>query len=425
MYNLGLNDLQKAEIEALSAFHMNPADPRHGTLLAQIYEKRNVPALAIAACEEVLASPVVTPTASFVYFTGTLYEKAQRYNEARDRYLQAIAIDSVYAPAYKNLAGLFQLAKQNDRASKVYLKYTELAPDDVDAFIGLAESLNDAGRSAQALSAANRAMELDSTRSDVRLAYARAAIKSRNPAVRNHGAATFAALEGSVTLQADDYVSIAAYQMDSKDLDAARGNLARAIEADSTSASAYFQLGQLAFKTGQPDSAASYFEAAIRLDPKTPLYYLNLGVARFQMKDMDRALPAFREAIALDPRSALAHNLLGQALASMDSLSSAATEYDKALALEPNNGRALRGIGFCHLRASEHDKAVDAYRLATAADPKNAEGWVGLGQAYLGLRDLPEAESAFRKAQAIDPSNPSVKQGMEIISQSRRSSGGR
>ncbi|HET9384545.1 MAG TPA: tetratricopeptide repeat protein, partial [Gemmatimonadales bacterium] len=77
---MGRNDLQAAEKEALTALHLNPTDPRNGILVAQVYEKRNVPASAIAACEEVLRTPGVEPTPSFIHFLGTLYQKAGRYN---------------------------------------------------------------------------------------------------------------------------------------------------------------------------------------------------------------------------------------------------------------------------------------------------------------------------------------------------------
>ena len=173
------NDLKSAETEALSALHLNPADPRNGKLVATVYEKRNVPALAINACEEVLRTPGFTPTASFLHYTGTLYQKAEKYNEARERYVRAVELDSTYTPVLKDLAGLLSMARQYDNASKVYLRYVELEPNDIDAKVGLTESLAEAGRNKQALDAANQAMAADSSRIDVRLAYARAAIRSR------------------------------------------------------------------------------------------------------------------------------------------------------------------------------------------------------------------------------------------------------
>ncbi|HWN47711.1 MAG TPA: hypothetical protein VNM71_10135, partial [Steroidobacteraceae bacterium] len=57
IYYMATNDLKSAETEALGALHLNPSDPRHGKLVASVYEKRNVPQLAINACEEVLRTP--------------------------------------------------------------------------------------------------------------------------------------------------------------------------------------------------------------------------------------------------------------------------------------------------------------------------------------------------------------------------------
>jgi tetratricopeptide (TPR) repeat protein len=420
LLEMGRNDLQAAEKEALTALNLNPTDPRNGILVAQVYEKRNVPASAIRACEDVLRTPGVEPTPSFIHFLGTLYQKAGRYNEARDRYVQAVDMDSTYAPALKDLGALYDLAKQYDRASQVYLRYVELEPDDVEAYVGLTESLGESGRYAQALQVANKAMALDSTRADVRLAYARTALRNRDKALRTRGAEMYASLPDSVSLQAEDLVLLAAYEIDSGRLDEARQHLVRAEKADSSYAEIYFQFGMLAFKTNHPDSAIISFEQAIQRDPKVALYHLNLGVAYFQANQVEKAKPALRRAIALDKRPVMGHVLLGQALVSSDSLAAAEAEYQKALAIDPKNARALRGLGFTYLRTASFDKAVDAYQAATDADPRSADAWAGLGQSYLGLGDLSSAEDAFSKAQSLDPSNPSLKRGRDLLNKARK-----
>lgn len=419
IYYIAKNDLKSAETEALNALHLNPSDPRHGKLVALVYEKRNVPQLAINACEEVLRTPGFTPTASFLHYTGTLYQKAEKYTEARDKYVAAVQLDSTYTPVLKDLAGLLMLAKQYDRASQVYLRYVTLEPNDVDAKVGLSESLSEAGRYKQALDAANQAMQADSTRWDVRLAYARAAIRSRNKTEQSRAVTMYTALPDSAKLGAEDYALIGAQQVDTQQMDAGRRNLNKAVAMDSTYAEAYFQLGLMNFKTQHPDSAVTYFRQAIRHDPKKPLYFLNLGVAHFQLKQMDKSIPAFRGAIALDKKLVIGHVLLGQALVSVDSLPAAQASYERALAVDPTNAKALRGLGFIHLRNSNYEDAANAYKMSTATEPKNADGWAGLGQAYLGLRNLDEAESAFRKAQAIDPNNATLKRGMETLNKAR------
>jgi tetratricopeptide (TPR) repeat protein len=420
IYYIAKNDLKSAETEALGALHLNPSDPRHGKLVATVYEKRNVPALAINACEEVLRTPGFTPTASFLHYTGTLYQKGERYNEAREKYVKAVELDSTYTPVLKDLAGLLALASQYDNAAKVYLRYVTLEPDDVQARVGLAEALSESGRTKQALEAANAAMAMDSTRSDVRLAYARAAIRSRDKNQQARAASIYTSLSpDSVKLTASDYALLGAQQIDAQQLELGRQNLNKAAELDSTNAETQFQIGMMHFKAQHPDSAITYFRSAIRKDPKKPLYFLNLGVAHLQLRQYDKSIPAFRSSIALDNKLPIGHVLLGQALVSVDSLEAGQAAYQKALDIDPANGKALRGIGFIHLRNSAFDEAASAYKMSTAAEPRNADGWAGLGQAYLGMRNLEEAEDAFRKAQAIDPNNATLKRGMETLNRAR------
>ena len=420
IYYIAKNDLKSAETEALGALHLNPSDPRHGKLVATVYEKRNVPALAIKAVEDVLNTPGFTPTASFLHYAGTLYEKGEKYNEAREKYVAAVNIDSMYTPVLKDLAGLYALAHQYDRASTVYLRYVQLVPDDLEARVGLAESLAEAGRYQQALDTAKQAMNTDSTRADVRLAYARTAIRSRNKAEQARAAAMYADIPpDSVKLTAEDYMLLGAQQIDSQQLELGRRNLNKAMAMDSTEAEAYFQIGMMHFKSQHPDSAVTFFREAIRHDPKKPLYFLNLGVAHLQLKQADKSIPAFRSSIKLDQKLVIGHVLLGQALASVDSLAAAQGAYEKAIDIDPGNAKALRGIGFIHLRNAAYEDAATAYKQSTVTEPRNADGWAGLGQAYLGMRNLEEAESAFRKAQAIDPNNATLKRGMETLNRAR------
>ena len=420
---LGTNDLTMAETSALSAFHLNPSDPWHGKVVAQVYEKRNVPALAIAACEEALQTSGVPPTASFVHFMGTLYQKAGRYTEARDSYLKAVEIDSTYSPVLKDLAGLFQLAKQYDKAAQVYLRYIQQQPSDVDALVGLSGALYDAGRYAQALNAATKAMDIDSTRTEVRIAYARAAIRNRDRAMRDRGAQIYTSLPDTLHWQSKDRVLLAAYQIENGQQDAARANLKQIVATDSTCAEAYFQLGLLALKTEGPEAAISQFDKAIRHDPKVPLYYLNAGVAQFQAKRFDKAIPAFRSAISLDPRFVSAHSLLGQSLIAVDFLSAAERQYQRAVEIEPTNAGALRGLGYCYMKRAAYKEAADTYKKATAAEPRNTDGWIGLGQAYMGLGDVAAAEEALRQAQGIDPNNASLRASWDLLKRAKQGGG--
>jgi tetratricopeptide (TPR) repeat protein len=423
LYDIAVGDTAAAENEALVALALNPTEPEYGTLLASIYEKRNVPALAIDAYERALAAPGMTPTAPLLHDLGVLYQKVERYNEARDRYQQAVAIDSTYAPALKDLAHLYLLAKQYDRSAQIYLRYVLLVPGDVDALVELSQACGEIRMTAQALEAARAACAIDSTRTDARLAFARAAVQGRDKEAKSRAAVTYAEFPDTSFWRATDHALFAALAIEAKDFPSARSSLGRAFALDPNLPEAYFQLGMLDLNTDRPDSAVVNLERAVALEPTSALYHLNLGIADFQARRTRDAIAPFRRALELNGELTVARVLLGQALAMSDSLGAAEVEYRKVLDVEPANARALRGLGFCAIRKARYAEAARMYEAAARAEPGNADGWAGLGNANLGLQNWEAAEAAFVKARAIDPNNPTMKKGWELLQNAKQAGG--
>lgn len=412
-------DLASAEPEALLAMHLNPADPEHGALVARIYEQKNSPALAIDAYERVLATPGTSPTAPMLHALGRLYQRVERYTDARDRYLQAVDVDSTYAPALRDLADVFRLAKQSEKAARVYLRYLLAEPDDVDARVHLAECYLELGQYEPAAEAARVAAAHDSTRTDARFALARAGIRSGDVAARGEAAALFPTLPDSLPWKAEDFVALASVQVEAKQPDAAEQSLARALALDPDLPDAHFQQGLLHLGAARPDSAIVAFQRAVQGNPEAPLYHLNLGIAYYQAKRIADSIPAFRRALELRPELTAGRLLLAQTLAVSDSVAAAAKEYRRVLDAEPENAKALRGLGFCYIRSADYKEAVRSYEAATKAEPGNADGWAGLGNAYLGLQNWDAAEKAFDKARVIDPANSTMRKGLELLKKAR------
>jgi tetratricopeptide (TPR) repeat protein len=424
LYLAGKGDLKGAEKEALLALSLNPYDPQYGTLVARIYERRNVPTLAIDAYERVLGAPGTMPTAPMLRDLGALYQKVGRYNDARDRYQQAVAADSTYAPALKDLANLLRLAKQPDHAAKVYLRYVQLQPKDPDAQVWLAESCNELRQYSQALEAARAALAIDSTRIDARVAFTRAGIQSRDAQARAAAVRVYASLPDTLHWKPADYLALATDQIDAKQYPLAAKILKCSLELDPAQPEAWFQQGMLELNTALPDSAIVHFQRAIRLNPNSALYYLNLGIASFQAKHIKDAIAPFRKTLELNPDLTVGRVLLGQALVACDSLSAAEAQYRHVLQTEPANAKALRGLGFCLIRKADYGGAARIYKAASEAEPANADAWAGLGNANLGLQDWAAAEAAFKKAAAIDPNNSSVKKGFELLSKAKKAPAG-
>jgi tetratricopeptide (TPR) repeat protein len=419
LHALAVGDVATAEREALAALAMVPVEPGYATLVARVYAERGAPTLAIEAYEKALAAPGMTPTAPVLHGLGLLYESVGRYNDAHDRLVAAVRTDSTFAPALKDLARLYRLAHEEEKAARVYLRYVTLEKRDVEALVGLAESCAAAGWFAQSREAARAAMTLDSTRVDVRAALVRSGLTNPDRAARAEAARVVASLPDSFPWTATEYAALGGYCVETRSYDEARRHLDRALRLEPGLAEAHFQLGLLALGTGQPDSAIVHLEHAVAADPQAPLYHLNLGIAHLQGRHTAEALEPLRRSLALNEELPVARLLLAQTLAVMDSVSAAEAEYRRVLDQDPANAKALRGLAFCYMRTSRFREAMETYRAATESEPTSADGWAGLGNAYLGLQDWSAAEDAFGAAAALDPENATMKKGVEILEKSR------
>lgn len=417
---LGQGDAAEAEKAALQAMSLNPSDPTNGELLARVYAARGVPALAIQAYEQALAAPGMQPTAPLLHQLGDLYRAQQKYNEAHDRYVRAVALDSTYTPVYEDLGDLLRQAGRHELAARAYLRYVEAAPADTSAWLGLASSLAELRRWDQAREAAAHARALDPASLAAQRAFARAGLHAADPAVKAEAAALMASLPADEAgFSATEWLDLAAVQIERKEYDAANATLARAAAADTTLYQVPFQQGVLALRTGQPTAAVAAFRRAGALAPESAPVQLNLGIALYQAGDAQAAIAALRGAVALDPASSTARVMLGQTLAAKGETAAAEAEYREVLARQPDNAAALRGLGFCRLRAADYAGAARAYAGATDAEPGSADGWAGLGSARLGQGDLDGAEAAFARARALDPKNVMLQKGTELLNQAR------
>jgi tetratricopeptide (TPR) repeat protein len=230
----GRGDLPAAELSALRALHLNPGDPQYGALVGEIYERRGSPALAIDAFEQALNSPGMIPTAPMLRSLGGLYRKVERYDEARDSYLRAAAIDSTYTPALRDLADLLRAAKRYDQAARTYLRCAMLDPDDIGAHLGVAFCCLELRNFGQAAASADAARALDPQREDAKFLYARAALRG-DDAARAAAAALMAQMPtppAGYAWAVDDYTALADWLAGQKRFDEAAAALASAAALD-------------------------------------------------------------------------------------------------------------------------------------------------------------------------------------------------
>ena len=417
---VGLGDLTGAEKDGLLALTLNPAEAEYGTLVAQIYTARNAPTLAIDAYEKALATPGVVPTPQVHQDLAKLYEGERGFNDALRHYLDAIEIDSTYAPAFKSAARLYALGNQNNQAGRFYLRYSGLVPSDAEGWSGQAEAFLSLGANRPALEAAEKAYGLDSTEARIRLSLARATYLTNN---LERSERMYTSVPDTTLYKANDWVNLGQIALAQKGFNRAEELLTKAIGMEPNNPDAYAAKGKLFLSRQKPDSAVAYYQKALTINPNSVVARINLAVSYLQLRRPGDAARELRGVIAQTPNSATAHIFLGQALVMADSLSAALSEYRKAMELDPKSAAAMRGAGYIFLKRADYGPAESVLQKATEVDPRNADGWASLGSAQSGLRKIEEGIKSFEKALEIQPNHEGALRGLEALKQLRDATG--
>ncbi len=380
---------------------------------------------------------------------GEAYLNANRLEEAKGAFLEAIALDFLVGDAHFGLglteyargdyeAALFSFdvltrffperfdAHFNRAVTLVRLRRVEesiesfqesllqAAPeasseDRVSAYLGLASQLRLAERYDEAVQAYEQALALWGADAELSLRHGDALYRA------GRGLEALPSLTGleetgdfrASVLIADIYLEAG---QTSRALWFLERALRRAEAAGNRSAQAniLISLGLLQRGLGRDAEAASSFSRAAQLDPNAWQAHYNLGLSYLQGGQPQSALTALEQALGLNRDSgelllalATAQDQLGltdealrNAQAAAGRLSDPGLQNDAAFIV----GRAL-------FRLSDFRGALAALSRVVAAQPDNAAAQLWAGLAHFQLQDFRAAAQSFERAVQLDPNS--------------------
>jgi Flp pilus assembly protein TadD/peroxiredoxin len=177
----------------------------------------------------------------------------------------------------------------------------------------------------------------------------------------------------------------------------ARASFERALKLHSsypeTLANCWNNLGLLAARQGQLDSAVGYFQEALKLSPDHLIALDNLGSAYRQLRRWQDARRTYEQALQVNHDDAEANYGLGMVFAQNDDTERAFNSLQKALRLRPDYPEALNNLGILYLRTKRRDEAVASFEKCIQVAPAFDQAYLNLARVYV-LEDTPEKARA-------------------------------
>jgi tetratricopeptide (TPR) repeat protein len=165
---------------------------------------------------------------------------------------------------------------------------------------------------------------------------------------------------------------------------------------------------------GHEKASLAGFRRVAKLDPSAIAFY-NLGTLSMKSGQPVEARQAFERALALQPDHAEASNSLGALLAQSGDVPGAIARFRAALKIRPEFADALNNLGYALFQSEQDQQAYELYQKALAAEPEFPEALNNLGIFFGQQGDLVQAESFFKRAVAARASYGEATNNLALV----------
>jgi len=188
--------------------------------------------------------------------------------------------------------------------------------------------------------------------------------------------------------------------------DDARQFLEKAIELDSTFASAYLYLADVYRSLHDYKARDKALEKAKVLSEKATEkegFYIEAEYAISIEDDPEERFSILTQLATKYPKEKRAHQYLGWYYYGKDLFYRALEEYNKALELDPNYGEALNGIAYTYAEMGDYAQAIEYFKRYAAVSPGDANPFDSMGDLYFRMGQIDQALSKYKEAIEVKP----------------------
>lgn len=365
--------------------------------LAQMHMRLNENAQAMTALEKVIELAPNSPQASLL-----LAELQIRTGQAGRAVtvLESVLQRQQTALGFK-LLGMAYMAEQHfARATRVYERYQELAPNDREAPFRVGSSLASEGKTPEALASFEKALELDPTYVEPLAAIARVNTGSeRLGAALQRVQAQMAKIEPT----GQHHYLLGQLYVASNQVDMAEVEYKKAVELSPDLNAGYAQLAGIYVRSGRDDVAIAEMDRALEHNPENEPILMLKGMIHHQGGDIDTARATYETLLGVNARFGPAANNLAYIYQQDGRIDEALDWAEIARAENPDNPDIADTLGWILYERGTYNRARSLLKEAAAGRPENAEIAYHLGFAHHKVGEFQETMDVIAKALEMDP----------------------
>jgi Flp pilus assembly protein TadD len=344
---------------------------------------------------------------------GTVRAKQGRLDDAEALFTRSIQSDKQLVGAYMNLAYLYLLKGQPEKAVSQLKEVLRMQPGNADASYRLAWLLFTLGRFDESISVINTAKQ--SQPLTVPLLNLLGDAQLRKHDVENAEAAYLLVLKEQGS-NADALLGLAAIAQVRRDAQTTSLYLGRAKDVITESPELLQKFALVAQNSGLKGEALWALKRAIELRPKELSYYFALGLAQLiDPADLQEAEAVFQQFLKLQPENARGQLYLGYVLLKQKKHADARVWLEKSMQKETGTPETFYYLGLIAQEQNDNARAIELLAKAIQMAPSYSSAHVALGATYLKLKDYSRAQQAFETAVKLNPDDSKAHYNLALL----------
>jgi serine/threonine protein kinase/tetratricopeptide (TPR) repeat protein len=183
-------------------------------------------------------------------------------------------------------------------------------------------------------------------------------------------------------------------------------NLERAIELDSTFASAYLYLSLVQNRMLEENKADSLVTRALHFVDRASdkdRFYIKAQYAKFIEDDTEKAIGILENLIRQYPKEKRGYLIISLWKRHQGKFREAIDILETALDLDPRYLDALNHMGYLHMFLLEYEKALEYFDRYASIAPNEANAWDSMGDCLYRLGRIEDSKKSYRRAFEISP----------------------
>lgn len=389
-------DLNRAIMLLNRAIEINNKNAEAYWMLGRAYEGLGVSRTGDAVSAYERATELNPAYAKAYTRIGRIWRDAQRGEFSKASFDKALAADPNFPPAYREMAELYYLTGQNEKAVQAYQQYLNLADQSDETQF----------RYAQFLFLTKKYAEVSRILSELEgkihkpvywrlLAYTDYETGRYEQGLKNIEE-YFKRIDPSKTIAAD-YEYQSRLLLATGRMEQAKQAAATAVKMDSSKADLFSDIAKMEYDNKNFAEAAHYYAIKIAAAPRKAqiVDYFNLGRSHYQAANYQAADSAFAAVVRMNPNWAVGYLWRGRCQQGLDH----------------NHPDSVKGLAVTYYLTTLDKSRTDAQKFSR----EMAEAYEYLGNINVIRNNYGAAQYYYQQALTLNPANSAIKETVAAI----------